>query len=120
MKRIEVHTKIENLTPILEALKKIGVSGVTVAQVRGRGSVEPPMISGLRGTVKYAADFNTRNLIYTIVEDSKSEEVIQAILKSVHSDGEKVFGKIFVTPIEDAIDLGTGLRGSEALKSKSA
>jgi len=56
MKRIEVHTKIENLTPILDALKKIGVSGVTVARVRGRGSVEPPMISGLRGTVKYAAD----------------------------------------------------------------
>ena len=119
MKRVEVHTKIENLTPILDALKKIGVSGVTVAQVRGRGSVEPPMISGLRGTVKYAADFNTRNLIYTIVEDSKSEEVIQAILKAVHSDGEKVFGKIFVTPIEDAVDLGTGLRGSEALKSKT-
>ena len=119
MKRIEVHTKTENLKPILDALKKVGVTGITVAQVRGRGSVEPPMISGLRGTASYAADFNTRNLIYTIVEDSKSEEVIQAILKAVHSDGEKVFGKIFVTPIEDAIDLGTGLRGSEALKSKT-
>ena len=116
MKRIEVHTKIEHLKPILDALKKIGVSGITVAQVRGRGSAEPPMISGLRGTVKYAADFNTRNLIYTIVEDSKSEEVIQAILNAVDSGGDKVFGKIFVTPIEDAIDLGTGLRGAAALK----
>ena len=116
MKRIEVHTKIEHLRPILDALKKIGVSGITVAQVRGRGSAEPTMISGLRGTARYAADFNTRNLIYTIVEDSKSEEVIQAILKAVDSDGTKVFGKIFVTPIEDAIDLGTGRRGSDALK----
>ena len=116
MKRVEVHTKMENLKPILDALKKIGVSGITVAQVRGRGSVEPPMISGLRGTAAYAADFNTRNLIYTIVDDSKSEEVIQAILKAVDSGGEKVFGKIFVTPIEDAIDLGTGRRGPQALK----
>ncbi|HSB57488.1 MAG TPA: P-II family nitrogen regulator [Nitrosopumilaceae archaeon] len=116
MKRIEVHTKIEHLRPILDALNKIGVSGITVAQVRGRGSSEPTVISGLRGTVKYAADFNSRNLIYTIVEDSKSEEVIQAILKAVDSGGEKVFGKIFVTPIEDAIDLGTGRRGSEALR----
>ena len=74
------------------------------------------MISGLRGTAKYAADFNSRNLIYTIVEDSKSEEVIRAILKAVDSSGEKVFGKIFVTPIKDAIDLGTGLKGSDALK----
>ncbi len=116
MKRVEVHTKIELLRPILNALKKIGVSGITVAQVRGRGSSEPTMISGLRGTAKYAADFNIRNLIYTIVEDSKSEEAIQAILKAVDSGGEKVFGKIFVTPIEEAIDLGTGRRGSEALR----
>lgn len=116
MKRIDVHTKIEHLRPILDALKQIGVSGITVAQVRGRGSAEPTMISGLRGTARYAADFNIRNLIYTIVEDSKSEDVIQAILKAVDSGGEKVFGKIFVTPIEDALDLGTGRRGSDALR----
>ena len=115
MKRIDVHTKIEHRRPILNALKKIGVGGITVTRVRGRGSSELTMISGLRGTVRYAADFNTLNLIYTIVEDSKSEEAIQAILKAVDSDGTKVSGKIFVTSIEDAIDLRTGHRGSDAL-----
>lgn len=119
MKRIEVLTKIQHQRPILYALKKIGVGGITVVRARGRGAVEPPMISGLRGTARYAADFNPRILIYTVVEDSTSEEVIQAILKTVDSEGAKPHGKIFVTQIEDAIDLGTGDRGSVIRNKKS-
>lgn len=119
MKRIEVHTKTQHQRPILYELKKCGVGGITVVRVRGRGSVEPPMISGLRGTARYAADFSPRILIYTVVEDSKSEEVIQAIIKAVDSEGEKAHGMIFVTAIEDAIDLGTGRRGSVAQNKRS-
>lgn len=119
MKRIEVHTKTQHQRPILYALKKIGVGGITVIRARGRGSVEPPMISGLRGTARYVADFNPRTLIYTVVEDSKSEEAIQAILNVIDSEGDKVHGKIFVTHIEDVIDLRTGSRGSVARNKKS-
>ena len=43
-------------------------------------------------------------------------EHLKPILDAVDSSGEKVFGKILVTPIENAINLGMGLRGSDALK----
>jgi nitrogen regulatory protein PII len=39
MKRIEVHTKHEFMRPILDALTKVGVGGLTVTQVRGRGKI---------------------------------------------------------------------------------
>jgi nitrogen regulatory protein P-II 1 len=115
LKRIDILTKSEHVRQIADALKKIGVGGVTVVQVRGRGSSEVPIISGLRGTAKFVADFNSRNLIYTIVDDSNAEEVISTILGTVESTGEKGMGKIFVTPVDDAIDLGTKSRGTDAL-----
>ncbi len=115
MKRIDVHTKSENVRIIADALKKIGVGGVTVAQVRGRGSSHVPVISGLRGTARFVADFNTRSLIYTVVDDSKVEEIISSVLDTIDSTGEKGMGKIFVTPVEDAIDLATRSRGKDAL-----
>ena len=87
MKRIDVHTKSEDVRVIAEALKKIGVGGITVAQVRGRGSSDVPIVSGLRGTAKFAADFNTRSLIYTIVDDSKSDQVISDILVAIDTTG---------------------------------
>ncbi len=115
MKRIDVHVTSENLRPIADALKKIGVGGVTVMQVRGRGSSAVPIVTGLRGTARFVADFSTRNLIYTIVDDSKVEQTISAILDVVSGKGKKGTGKIFVTPVDDAIDLATGKQGSKAL-----
>lgn len=115
MKRIDIHTKNEHLRPIVAALKKIKVGGVTVAQVRGRGSSQVPIVTGLRGTAKFVADFNSRNLIYTIVDDSKVEEVISTVLSCIDESGEKGVGKIFVSNVEDAVDLGTKQRGQSAL-----
>ena len=115
MKRIDIHTKTENVRPIAKVLKKIGVGGITVAQVRGRGSSHVPVISGLRGTAKFVADFNSRNVIYTVVDDSKVEEIISSVLDTIENTGEKGMGKIFVTAVEEAIDLGTKSRGTDAL-----
>lgn len=115
MKRIDIHTKNEELRPIVAALKKIEVGGITVAQVRGRGSSQVPIVTGLRGTAKFVADFNSRNLIYTIVDDSKVEEVISTVLNCIEETGQKGVGKIFVTNVEDVIDLGTKKRGPSAL-----
>jgi len=115
LKRIDIHTKAEHVRPIADVLKKIGVGGVTVVQIRGRGSSEVPIVTGLRGTAKFVADFNSRNLIYTVVDDSKAEEVISTILDTIESNGEKGMGKIFVTSVDDAIDLGTKVRGNQAL-----
>ena len=115
MKRIEVHTKTEHMRPILNALKRVRVGGVTVTQVRGRGQNEIPVVRGLRGSAKFVADFNTRNLIYTIVNDEQAEQVIKAILDAVQNEDTEAFGKIFITNIEDAVDLASGKRGIQAL-----
>jgi len=115
MKRIEVVLKIEKLRPVVNALKKMGVGGITVTQVRGRGSSAVPVVSGLRGTARFVADFNSRNLIYTIVDDSKVEQVISTILVAAKGKAQRGMGKIFVTTVDDAIDLGSGRRGQAAL-----
>lgn len=115
MKRIDIHTKNDYLRPVVAALKKIGVGGITVAQVRGRGSSQVPIVTGLRGTAKFVADFNSRNLIYTIVDDSQVEEVISTVLSCIEETGQKGIGKIFVSNVEEAVDLGTKARGKDAL-----
>ncbi len=112
MKRVDVHSTAANVRPIADALKKIGVGGVTVAQVRGRGSSEGPVVTGLRGTAKFVADFNTRHLIYTVVDDSLVEKAISAIL-DVSDEGKS--GKIFVSTIDEAVDIKTKSRGKDAL-----
>ncbi len=115
MKRVEIHTKYEFITPILDSLKKVGVGGVTVLRVRGRGKNPVPVVRGLRGTAKFIADFNSRDLIYTIVDDSQVEDVIKAVLGAVKEQDLEPFGKIFVTNIEEAVDVTTGERGIKAL-----
>jgi len=115
MKRIEIHTKHEFMRPILDALTKVGVGGLTVTQVRGRGKNAIPVVRGLRGSAKFVADFNTRNLIYTIVNDDQTDAVIDAVLDAVKDQEIEAFGKIFVTNIEEAVDLTTGERGIKAL-----
>lgn len=115
MKRIEAIIKQEKVRRVADALRKFGVGGVTVAQIRGRGSSEVPVISGLRGTAKFIADFNARSLVYTIVDDSKVEQVVSEILNALDETGKKGEGKIFVTPVDDVIDIGTRKRGQSAL-----
>lgn len=115
MKRIEVHTKHEHINPILDAMKKAGVGGLTVAQVRGRGRNEIPSVRGLRGSAKFVVDFNIRSLVYTIVNDEDKDKVVDAILQAVHAEDDEPFGKIFVTHVEEAVDLTTQKRGADAL-----
>jgi nitrogen regulatory protein P-II 1 len=115
MKRVEIHTKTEFMRPILDALTKVGVGGLTVTQVRGRGKNAVPVVRGLRGSAKFVADFNVRNLIYTIVNDEQTDSVIDAVLGAVQGQEIEAFGKVFVTNIEEAVDLTTGERGIKSL-----
>ena len=115
MKRIEAIMKPEKMYLVADALRKFGVGGVTVSQVRGRGSSRVPVISGLRGTARFVADFNARSVVYTIVDDYKVDQVVSEILNVLHETGKKGEGKIFVTPVDDVIDICTKERGKAAL-----
>ena len=91
---------------VTDAIIKAGAGGVTVAETRGKGSAERPLVGGARGTAKYIAEYNRTDTVTTVVEDSKAKSVIDAIMNAVHT-GSKGDGKIFVSTVEEAYDIAT-------------
>jgi len=111
MKRIEVFIPAENLKKVVDAISKIQVGGITVGKCLGRGTGERPWIGGTKGQ---QIDFNAIDSVVTVVNDSQVEEMVSAILSVAHT-GAKGDGKIFVTNVEEAIDIATKEKGSKAL-----
>src|SRR2546426_12282420 len=97
-----------------EALKKAGVGGTTVLDAKGRGRGEKPQVQTGRGTKRLAAEFSVRANVMTVVEDSEVEKVIKAILDTA-STGSAGDGKIFVSAVTEAVDIGTKKRGQTAV-----
>ncbi len=91
---------------VIAGILKAGAHGVTVVESRGKGAGERPMIGGARGTAKYIAGYNRIDTVITIVNDSKLEPVVSAIMDIAHS-GSKGDGMIFVSTIEEAYKIGT-------------
>ncbi len=114
MKRVEAIIGSEKVLDVNEALKKAGVSGCTILDAKGRGKGEKPMIESGRGTGRFASEFSVRSNIVTIVDDSEVDKVINTILDTV-STGSAGDGKIFISPISEAIDIGTKKRGEVAV-----
>ena len=114
MKQIEAFVHSDRLRPVVEAVEKAGVGGLSVVQVRGRGKTDRPILRGERGTSKHEAEYAALDEILVVVEDSKADAVESAILQAA-STGSKGEGKIFVTPVEKAIDIGSKNTGDAAL-----
>ena len=114
MKRIEAIIAAEKLSLVNEALKKSGVSGATILEAKGRGKGAKPQVAQGRGTGRVAADFSTRANVITVVDDSDVDKVVKAILDTV-STGAPGDGKIFVSTITEAIDIGSKKRSEVAL-----
>jgi nitrogen regulatory protein P-II 1 len=111
MKRVEAIVVSEKLLAVIEALKDAGVGGCTILDARGRGKGEKPIVEYARGTSRYISEFSVRSAIITIVEDSEVDKVVNTIL-DIASTGSSGDGKIFISPISEAIDIGTKKRGS--------
>lgn len=114
MKRIEAVIRSDRLNNVVTALKEANVGGLTVIQSRGRGAGERPMVEGGRGTTQYMADFNSGNTIITVVDDSKVDSTVSAITDAAHT-GVKGDGKIFITNVEETIDIATKEKGSKSI-----
>ncbi len=106
MKRIEVFIPTTKRSVVVNAIMSAGVGGVTLSESRGKGSAERPMVGGARGTSKYIAGYNRIDTITTIVDDSKVDLVVKAIMRVAHT-GSKGDGKIFVAPVEESYDITT-------------
>ena len=114
MKRIEAIIKEEKLTDVLDALKEKGIGGVTIIRSQGRGTAQRSQLGGGRGTGTYTAEFNRLVTLITVVDNSKESSAILAIM-SATSTGSKGDGKIFVSTIDEAYDIGTKEKGTKAI-----
>lgn len=104
MKKLEVIVRPELRDKTVSAIKKVGVGGVTVYHVQGQGSEDPPLVG----------QYFSKDMIICVVDDPKLDEILDAIAK-VACTGEKGDGKVFVTPIEDALDICTQKRGTTSI-----
>jgi nitrogen regulatory protein P-II 1 len=114
MKRIEAIVGSEKVLAVNEALKNAGVGGCTILDAKGRGKGEKPIVETGRGTGRYTSEFSVRADIVIIVEDSEVDKVIKTIVDTV-STGSAGDGKIFVSQISEAVDIGTKKRGQTAV-----
>ena len=114
MKRIEAVIRSDRLNTVVAALKEANVGGLTVTQSRGRGAGKRPIVGGARGTAQYLADFNSGNTVITVVDDSKVDSTVSAITDAAHT-GVKGDGKIFITNVEESIDISTKEKGSKSI-----
>lgn len=112
MKKIEAIIKPFKLEAVKEALTEIGITGMTVSEVKGYGRQKghKEMYRG----AEYNVDFNPKIKIELVVAADLVDKVVDAIRGAANS--EKIGdGKIFVIPIEDVMRVRTGERGKDAI-----
>jgi nitrogen regulatory protein P-II 1 len=114
MKRIEAIISAEKVSAVNEALRSAGVGGATILDAKGRGKGEKPQVHTARGTRGISSEFSDRANVVAVVDDSDVEKVIKAILDTT-STGSAGDGKIFVSNVTEAIDIGTRKRGQTAI-----
>jgi nitrogen regulatory protein PII len=112
MKLIKAIVKPFKLDDVREALSEIGVTGITVTEVKGFGRQKGH--TELYRGAEYVVDFLPKVKIETVVEDETVEKVIEAVSKAA-STGKIGDGKIFVLNVEQAVRIRTGESGNEAL-----
>ena len=112
MKRIEAIIKPFKLDEVREALSEIGVTGLTVTEVKGFGRQKGH--TELYRGAEYVVDFLPKVKLEVIVRDEQVAEVIDAIEKAART-GRIGDGKIFVVPVEEVIRIRTGERGGNAV-----
>jgi nitrogen regulatory protein P-II 2 len=112
MKLITAIIKPFKLDEVREALSEVGVSGITVTEVKGFGRQKGH--TELYRGAEYVVDFLPKVKIEAAVEDDILERAIEAIEKSART-GKIGDGKIFVTSVEHVIRIRTGETGASAL-----
>ena len=112
MKKIEAIIKPFKLDEVKDALHEVGLQGITVTEAKGfgrqRGHTE------LYRGAEYVVDFLPKVKLEVVLEDNMVERAVEAIREAAATDriGD---GKIFITPVEEAIRIRTGERGAEAI-----
>jgi len=112
MKKIDAVVKPFKLDEVREALSEIGVSGLTVTEVKGFGRQKGH--TELYRGAEYVVDFLPKVKIEIVVADNMLEQAIEAIIKAART-GKIGDGKIFVTPVEQVVRIRTGETNEAAI-----
>jgi len=112
MKKIEAIIKPFKLDDVKEALFEIGISGMTVNEVKGYGRQQGH--SELYRGAEYIVDFLPKIKLELVVKEEDVKKVIDTISKSART-GKIGDGKIFVLPVEKAIRVRTGEEDEDAI-----
>ena len=112
MKKIEAIIKPFKLDEVREALSEVGVSGLSVTEVKGFGRQKGH--TELYRGAEYVVDFLPKVKVEMVLGDALVERAIEAIVKAART-GKIGDGKIFVTAVEQVIRIRTGESGEAAV-----
>jgi nitrogen regulatory protein P-II 1 len=112
MKKIEAIIQPHKLEDVKEALKAIGIDGMTISEVRGHGRQKGHK-EVYRG-MEYQVDLLPKVKIEMVVSDERSREVIETVVSSART-GKIGDGKVFVYDVAEAIRIRNDDRGDGAL-----
>ena len=112
MKKIEAIIKPFKMEDVKEALAEVGIEGMTVTEVKGFGR-QKGHTEIYRGS-EYTVDFLPKVKIELVLTDDRVEKAVAAIVRASKT-GKIGDGKVFVSPIEEAIRIRTDERGESAV-----
>ena len=112
MKKIEAIIKPFKLDEVREALSEIGITGLTVSEVKGFGRQKGH--TELYRGAEYVVDFLPKVKLELIIGDAQADQAIEAIVKAART-GKIGDGKIFVTTVEQVVRIRTGESGEAAV-----
>jgi nitrogen regulatory protein P-II 1 len=112
MKIVVAVIKPFKLDEVKDALKAIGIQGLTMGEVQGFGR-QGGHTETYRGA-EYTIDLVPKVRIEVLVDDAIASQVVETIVESAKT-GRIGDGKVWVVPIEDLVRIRTGERGSDAI-----
>lgn len=112
MKKIEAIIKPFKLDDVRETLSDIGVTGLTVSEVKGFGRQKGH--TELYRGAEYVVDFLPKLKLEIVIADEQLDTCVQSIIKAANT-GKIGDGKIFVFPVEQVIRIRTGEQGEDAV-----
>ena len=112
MKKVEAIIQPHKVEDAKDALKQIGIDGMTISEVRGHGRQKGHK-EIYRGT-EYTVDLLPKIKIEVVVPDSRCDEVISALARAART-GSIGDGKVFVYDVAEALRIRNGDRGELAL-----
>ena len=112
MKKIEAIIKPFKLDEVREGLSEVGITGLTVTEVKGFGRQKGH--TELYRGAEYVVDFLPKIKVEVVLADDIVDQAVEAIVKAAHT-GKIGDGKIFITPVEQVIRIRTGETNDAAI-----